>query len=514
MANERDPLGLDLRAGNPILTEDDLLPMHEGWVEGYYKRTPVTYGVELQFLFPVLFAGQPDPHPNDGRQVLVVAPGTLEYQIQKLVIDMILVVLRQVARVPAWRHLGGIYPNARVIAAMEEESQSIVRKERYAQWVVEAAPELLLRRDPYINRYKWVGIKVKSSKRDTTFTGHFDPIADALVALRRFFRLRLAPSTSLMVHIGEKERDSDSYDLCPVWFRKFCTLWWFVERPLFLLSHHSRRINGKCLPLTKHSILHTMDNEQLAEAIEDGFQRNEFAPLYEQMHYILPETVLTQREQDEVEFIWRAKDTKQLVHQLLVQKMELVAMADEGRLEPDPLLGIGSLGFQGFCEGAVPNNPSAHNDGETGTIEVRNMEGTLDSTLILNWVTVLVRLYDLARRGHTGDIMSIIYKSKGVYGGLDLLRDLGLPDQVEYFQAKVNRPNYMLERFDNLFVGPSRYPSAFGDFFPEFFQPPSSQAPDSQAPDSQAPDSQAPDSQAPVSQAPGGETPGGQVPAG
>ncbi|KAI4863358.1 hypothetical protein F4820DRAFT_459601 [Hypoxylon rubiginosum] len=426
-------------------------------LDQYYGRIPATYGVELQFLIPVLVEGQPDPHPDDGRQVLTVQPGTAEYEISRQVIDNVLIVLRGVARVPAWKHLGGILPHARVIAAMEEESQSIARRAQYSQWVVESAPDLLLRRDPFEHHYTWIGVKIRSSKRDSTLPGHFDPIANAIVALRQYFRLRLAPSTSLMVHIGEKERDSDSYEMCPVWLRVFCTLWWFVETHVFLLSHHSRRINGKCLPLTRHSRLNTMNDEELAEEIEDGLQGADFAYLHERMHHIVPTCILSRRERDEAEFIWRAKDTNALVHQLLVHKLELVAMDDTGRLEADATLGRGSLGFQGFCEGAQPN-PSMHNDGETGTIEFRNMEGTLDPALILNWVIVLIRLFDLSRRGNTSDIMAIIEKSRGAYGGLPLLRDLGLEEQAAYFQNKVNHPNNISETFENLFV--DAYPHA------------------------------------------------------
>ncbi|KAI1774986.1 hypothetical protein F4818DRAFT_57469 [Hypoxylon cercidicola] len=448
MADTNNPM-----AGEPLLTQEQERLVAREFLDQYYKRGAITYGVELQFLVPVLVKGQADPHPNDGRFVLVVEPNTSYEDISRYVVNNTLLVLRQGARVPAWTHLGPPYPKKAALEAMDEESQAVARMPKYSQWVVEAVPNLLLRRDPFDKNYTWVGIKVKSSKRDSTSPGHFDPIGNVIVALRRNLRVRVAPSTSLMVHIGERLHDIDSYEMCPSWFRVFCTLWWFVETHVFLLSHHSRRRNGKCLPLKEHSRLHTMDDEELAEELADGIQGADSAHLYQQMHSILPTTQISNREQDEVELIWRAKDAQTLTRLLLVDKIELVAMDGTGVFKPNPTLGRGSLGFQGFCEGADPHNARKHNDGETGTIEFRNMEGTLDPLLILNWVTVLIKLYEISRRGKTRDIMAIIAKSRDSYGGLPLLRDLGLEEQAAYFQTKVNHADSIPETLENLFIG-------------------------------------------------------------
>ncbi|KAI1762948.1 hypothetical protein GGR53DRAFT_521308 [Hypoxylon sp. FL1150] len=439
MPPERDPLGLD------------------SWAGQYYKTIPITYGVELQFFIPVIIGDKPDPHNSDGRtddrfvRRFKAGEDSRPETVVNQVINDIVVALRIVSQVETWTYPGPPYPKRAVVEAMDQEAQSILRGGAYSQWVVEAAPALALRRDRFSDIYTWVAVKVKSSKRNSTIEGHFDPIAKVIFTLRWAFRLRLPSTTSLSVHVGELTRDIDSYETCPVWFRRFCTLWWFIETHIFLLSHWRRRRNGKCLPLTQHSVLKRMSDEELARELEKGHQGASFAHLYEQMHYIMP-SAITKRERDEVEFIWRAKDAKTLCQKLLVHKVELVNMGfGNDFLAMNHVEGRGSLGFQGFCEGADAYSSRKNNDGETGTIEFRSMDGSLDPELIYHWVTLLIRLYDISRRGKTSDIMGIIARTQNSYGALPLMRDLGLHEQHAFFEAAMNSPDKG-ETMDNIIL--------------------------------------------------------------
>ncbi|KAI6085875.1 hypothetical protein F4821DRAFT_239794 [Hypoxylon rubiginosum] len=456
---EEDLLGLDTLAGKPRLTEGQELDMSPAHLEQYYKTIPITYGVEFQFLMPVLIGNdQEDPHNTDGRvdnryvRRFTGNDDTSPEAISNQIVEDVMLTLRVYALVPTWRYVGPPYPKRAVIEKMDEEAQSLTRNEAYSQWVVEATPSLLLREDPFDSKYTWVGVKVRSNKRNSTIGGHFDPIVRVIYALRNVFRIRVPSTTSLSVHIGELARDSDTYENCPVWFRVFCTMWWFIETHMFLLSHYSRRTNGKCLPLREYSKLKRMSDEELASALEKGHQGADFAWLYQRMHYIMPARIFT-REMREIEFIWRAKDAKTLVQMLLVNKMALLDMHGEGNFAMDHTEGRGSLGFQGFCEGADPTSARKNNDGETGTIEFRSMDGSLDPELVYNWVTLLIRLYDICRRGKTTDIIGIIARTQHGYGALPLLRDLGLTEHAAYFEAHVPQAE-KVETLENLFLPP------------------------------------------------------------
>ncbi|KAI1100239.1 hypothetical protein F4804DRAFT_336462 [Jackrogersella minutella] len=454
MMNYKKLTGGGLIAGNMPIGDEKLQGELE--VTRYYKSLPITYGVELQFLVPVLIKGKPDPHPNDIRYYFIVDKGAKYLDISRLVTDSILRLIRETAQVPVWTYMGPPYPDRGTLMGMDSESRAISSTEAYAQWVVTTAENLLPQNDPFANNYAWVGVKVKSNKRNSSFPSHFDQIGRVIAALRSTFRMRLAPTTSLMIHVGEVWRDPMSHEGGPRFLRVFCTLWWFLERHIQNLAHPSRHAHPDCQSLRDKSRLARMPPDKLKEG---GMDDMSFAHFYQQMHFILPITTLNPLEIQQIESIWRGKNAKEITQKMLVPILQWVTMTSGdlvGKRAALPTYGRGSVGFQGFCEGALHYIPLRHNDGHTGTIEFRSMESSLDPFLIVNWLAVVTRLFDFARRGNTADIMGIISRSQvrdGSYTAIHLLQDLGLPEQARYFKDKIaNHSEDCVERLDTLFV--------------------------------------------------------------
>ncbi|KAI1453468.1 hypothetical protein F4805DRAFT_366417 [Annulohypoxylon moriforme] len=434
-----------LIAGRRPIRNEEILG--ENRIGGYYSSNPITYGIELQFLVPVLLSDRRDPHPSDPREATVVDSVV---DSESAVTRDILHILRGLAEVPTTTHLGPPYPTREAFDKLDQESQAVSGRAEYSQWIVTIDNSLIPYQDPFHTDYIWVGVKVKSNKRNLSQAGHFDQIGKAIGVLRANLRIRVPSTTSLSIHVGETGRDEQTWDSGPVFFRTFCTMWWFLERYVMQLAHPSRLTNEACLPLRENS---QISRNPIEELEKDEMHSVDYAHMYQKMQYIIP--LLTGPEMTIIQSFWKAKNAATICQRLTVPVNKWVRM---GVMQmPVPGEGKGSIGFSGFCRRALPEI-NVHNNGHTGTIEFRCMEGTLDPLLIINWLAVVTRLYDFSRRGNTADILGILQKSNlglgtGQYSGLQLLEDLGLPIQAEYFRTKIEtQPEKMSEELKTLFV--------------------------------------------------------------
>ncbi|KAI5865138.1 hypothetical protein GGS23DRAFT_557861 [Durotheca rogersii] len=422
-----------------------------------HATSAITYGIELQFLVPILSQNQPDPHPNDRRPVIRAKEDAIESDVFDLVSDRILNIIRSGTRVPAWTHPGPPYPGPEVIATLDPESQAVARMPAYSQWVAEIDQSLV---PPYnlYPMYSWVGVKVKSSKRNTSWDNHFDQVGKVIVALRDTLRMRLGPTTSLMVHVGFAAWDISTLEIGPEFLRVFCTLWWFIEPQVQCLADRSRHTHSECQLLTQRSRLHRTPQAELVEELtKNGSYDGTWKLFYDRVSALVPQALIPRRLSDELEAIWSAEDAKAIAQMMAVPVVIGIVMEETGAVAPFSTWGRGSVGFQGFCQGAWPESVKGNNDGETGTIEFRSMEGTLDPLLIVNWLAVVIRLVDFARRGNHDDIRAIIHKALGMYSVVDLLKDLDLAEQATYFTSKLmeqESKDLTQEAMDTLFVPP------------------------------------------------------------
>lgn len=416
-----------------------------------------TYGVELQFLVPFILKDSNDPHPGDPRPVLVVDIERDGYegagsQVEAIVLDTI----RRLGHVPTWTHTGPPNPDyTEVISHMDSESQAVAYKPPYSQWVVEIDNSLLYDEDTLGGKYYWIGVRVKSSKRNWSWDNHFDQIGNVVTALRQEIRMRVAPTTFLNVHVGYSRHWEDSNDTA---LRRLCTMWWFIEHHIWSLTHPSRREELESNSLRAFSLLGALPMEDLLETYNnDGKRRADFIQGYRAMHAIIPRQRMLRRERAEIEVMWRADDAKILCQMMTVMKIEPVRMRQGMLTKPFPTFGRGNLGFQGFCKDALPVKVPQNNNGDTGTVEFRTMEGTLDPELIIHWVTVVIRLYAFAWMGNSNDIKVILARAgASSYDGPTLLEDIDLPIQAEYFRqkAKDDEENVRRGSVDESFVPP------------------------------------------------------------
>ncbi|KAI0882833.1 uncharacterized protein GGS22DRAFT_41591 [Annulohypoxylon maeteangense] len=236
-------------------------------------------------------------------------------------------------------------------------------------------------------------------------------------------------------------------------------MWWFLEPHVMQLCHPSRRTHPHCLPLREYSRLTRNPSQFLGQ---DEMPSSNYRYMHQRMQYITP--LLPPNWMAVVKSFWKAKDAATICQRMTVPKTELhETWVDEGadgfKMGKPVEMTVeakGSIGFSGFCRWALGDQSYQHNNGHTGTIEFRSMESTLDPVLILNWLAVVTRLYDFARRGNTADILGILEKATmpdSKYDGFQLLEDLGLPTQAEYFGAKANtHTEEIVERLDTLFV--------------------------------------------------------------
>lgn len=307
----------------------------------------------------------------------------------------ILIILR--SEVPTTTHLGPPNPTGETFEALDKESQAV------SQWIVTINNDLVpedIDNDPFSGFYRWVGVKVKSSKRNMSDENNFDQIGRVIEALRANFRIRLPSTTSLFIHVGELWRNEEVWNSGPRSLRAFYTVWWFLERYVTELAHLSRRTHEQCLLLREYSRL--ARDPKISMVKEDEMQR-----------------VIPALPSDVVQSFWKAKDTA-TIYQKLSMPMSKYRSQVEGK---------GSIGFAGYCRNRLEHVITSHNNGHTGTLEFRSMKGTLDPLLIVNWLAVVTRLYDFARRGNTADIQVIlqkVYLGGDNYSGVQLFYDIQL----------------------------------------------------------------------------------------
>ncbi|KAI0376280.1 hypothetical protein F5Y04DRAFT_292826 [Hypomontagnella monticulosa] len=404
------------------------------------RKKDITYGIEFQFLVAVVRNGDEDPHPRDTRGFVRWQPGSDYGALQKTIVDIILNNVIRAARFRAWTYNGPPYPDWDLVRRMDLASQSVAAGLAYTQWVVVADEDSLWFPGQIDDSpYGWIGVKVKTNKRNTNRINHFDRVAHFCTGIQHALRIRTLPSSSLMIHVGEEFFDIMEYEMIPRSLRVFCTLWWFLESRIMALAHPSRHDHVRCRALRDFSVLaHTSNRELERITQESSMSEMNWASCWQdQMRSIMPRNRLSLREEAEVEFIWRVAEAKRLCQMLEVYTVEFVKMPVTGTREPQPILGRGSIGLQGICENAWPESPDRNNDGHTGTIEFRFMQGTCDPLLTAHWLAIVTRLFEISRSGSDYSIMALIFKCSRPhtkYSSIELLFDLGLFDQVQVFR--------------------------------------------------------------------------------
>ncbi|KAI1205503.1 putative amidoligase enzyme-domain-containing protein [Annulohypoxylon truncatum] len=345
----------------------------------------LTFGIELEFMVPILRSGLIDPFPED-RRPLFKYPAYSDIDI--LVLD----VIEGACDIPFRLELEDKFrrPSSNVI--------------RYDMWRLIKDHSLKFQK---VDRHEhtWVGREITSevfnSDEPKDYTEKITKVCHAI----RQLRVHLNQTTSVHVHVGLGD---EPFSLLTI--KKAMTLILLADDMLMGLHHPARRESPHCRLISLCSEL----GRWLPEFARD--KKN-----------ILKES-LEQRMGEFVPDIPAAKQTLQATKSF----KELARMMD------DPVHDWGyyrgSVSFARF----LPDEDDV--GGNTQTIEFRQMAGCLEPGEIIHWAKVCIAIVDFARLSDAGRYKGLLKKlmpEDSTFSAFDLLLELGLVEEEKYFRAKV-----------------------------------------------------------------------------
>ncbi|KAI0477363.1 hypothetical protein GGR56DRAFT_673757 [Xylariaceae sp. FL0804] len=359
----------------------------------------LTCGVELEFLVAYVRLGTPDPSPEDSRILYRATPydpiarGLDPHMIQQLKLETGL----------PFRHA-----DDDVFYAPHDNVPV------YDAWRLEHDPSLEGTEmfHPFLH---WAGCEISSTVMSSQ-QEYTEKIHKVVRAIRGQFRVSLNKTTGIHVHVG---RGDEPFSLLT--FKKFASLYWVTERMIMDLQHPSRANNHYCFLLTACSELATKSAAQFVqeENILDAAGLERIGTMEE----------------------WVPEDfgllkTGQLRRIWSCASMEELALLLQGNAERVPFRTSlrGAVGFQRFL-------PAGKTGGNIQTFEWRQMAGSLDARHICHWVRFTMAFTDFARHSCASRFRELVSKAgqrQGPYTGLELMQDLGLIKEAEFYANKIH----------------------------------------------------------------------------
>ncbi|OTA61533.1 hypothetical protein K449DRAFT_434616 [Hypoxylon sp. EC38] len=366
---------------------------------------PLTFGIELEFLFPLLRDGASDPDPTEKRPLhSFVGYDDTDRQL----ID----VLEKACDIRFRLSKQDVFH--------EPHSNVVI----YDKWRLTNDNSVRFRKlGP--REYIWTGREITSEvMRADDPAVYVKRITDVCHAIRQA-RVHLNQSTSVHVHVG---RGEESFSLLTM--KKFTTLILLVDDMLMKLHHPCRQECFHCRLLSESSALASLGHRELMEG-SNGLNESQS----KQMLQFVPNTSPT------VKVLRASKCIRELA--------EMMCNPNE------PQIYRGSVGFTRFL-------PAGKTGGNTHTFEFRQMAGCLDPVPIIHWVRVCLALVDFARLSDAQrykDLLAKIMTGGSTFTAFNLLSELNLVEEEKYFRSSVegysqNLEFYAGENSGCLFVPP------------------------------------------------------------
>lgn len=364
---------------------------------------PLTFGIELEFLVPALKPSREDTSPIDPRPIFRIEDyDPCEYRDQ--LNEFILPTLQEI----------------KGIKVREETQDKFIPPHdnvpRYNVWRLVNDISVNAGDDPRYSAYEWVGKEVTSEILRTDDPGYAKKIGDMCRAIRNC-RVHLNTSTGVHVHIG---RGDDGFTLKTV--KRLATMMWLLDLHIISLHHPCRWRNKHCELLRNMSKLAAYTNDQghlidpMASSIES----------MEEMHKNIPDDLLDFL-LAKIRHIWVLDDLEELAHLM-------GNTSDPHARNPMRSAIRGTVGFRRFLS-------AGKTGGNINTLEFRQMAGTLDPEHILRWIKVCISIMDFARLSSDEAFKTMIgkvAKQGPKYSTADMLRDLSLETEIEFWENKVN----------------------------------------------------------------------------
>ncbi|ETS77884.1 hypothetical protein PFICI_09946 [Pestalotiopsis fici W106-1] len=372
-----------------IITEDD-------------REGPLTFGIEMEFLMPMLHQKDEDPDPHDPRPIFRAHNDDDVHFPEK--IDAFLM-----------DHLGSLAGDG--ITLRDEANDEFIEPHdnvvKYDAWRIIMDSSVKAGAEAKYKAYVWAGKEITSEVLRTTDPDAYYKIMVLCRAMRNI-RVHLNDSCGLHVHIG---RGDDGLSLKTM--KKFSVLAWISDAILLDLQHPSRWDNSYCKKMSLYARLsdgHVTRGQGDLEARLDNAQREDaLRHIPDSLEGLLLH---------KVKCIWATTSLEELA-------ILMGNTSDIHARNPMRAAVRGTFGYRRFL-------PAGKTGGNTNTIEFRQMVGSLDPQHINNWVKLCVGLVDFARLSTADEFCSLVAEaSKGRYNFAQMLRDLKLGQDVPFWSNKV-----------------------------------------------------------------------------
>ncbi|KAK6840556.1 hypothetical protein PG995_016310 [Apiospora arundinis] len=381
------------------------------------RHGDLTFGLEIEFLTPVLQGSDKDPHPAEPREVLRVSSVETSHDPDYCDHDWIdqsaNFLLESLQKIPD------------LVVKREEEDEYVAPHDdvlKYDHWRLAKDSSVQMPKLPgypgsRFPAYQWDGREVTSKVLSSTDPDRVRQITEVCRAIR-LHRVHLNENTSIHVHVG---RGDAGFTLNTV--KKLITFLWFADVKLFELHHPSRLKNFYCRPISEYSRLTDVDHTGIIGTVDpEGL---------DQMSQHVPETMKTMKEGAyrnkyvQLKQMWGRDQVVDIAESMLIKKTSINLVQPRG-----------SVGFRRFM-------PKGKSGGNTNTFEFRHMAGSLDPEHMMHWANVCIGIVNFARNTDAASFREQFSKflhprPGGSYGGTDILDDLGLAKEAEFFRAKAD----------------------------------------------------------------------------
>ncbi|KAI1100621.1 hypothetical protein F4804DRAFT_348335 [Jackrogersella minutella] len=337
----------------------------------------LTFGIELEFLMPLLAFRAADPHPLEKRPVFLRGN---YYDMCQQTVD----ILETFSGVAFRTEIQDSYYN------------NIIN---YDKWRLTDDRSVGFQKlSP--KQYYWIGREITSEVMESDNPAlYIKKITDVCRAIRQL-RVNINDTTAVHVHVGLGD---EPFSLLTM--KKSAALILLVDEMLIGLHHPHRRDNLYCALLSMSSKISMMELDA---------------------DHPLNET----QAQEMAEFIPLAPMSKQTLQ--ATNGIEELA-----RLMVDPAgIGVyrGSIGFTRFLP--VVNEEEG---GNTQTFEFRQMAGCLDPKPIIHWARVCMAIIDFARLSEANRFKGLLERimKEESFSAFDLLSELKLVEEEKFFRSSV-----------------------------------------------------------------------------
>ncbi|RDW59524.1 hypothetical protein BP6252_12611 [Coleophoma cylindrospora] len=362
----------------------------------YPLRRNLTFGIELEFVLATVPAGNPDPHPEDPRQVYFHDPNE-PANPPSTPSTFIYTILKHVAQTLTQHHVPAI-PILKRSQTTSFSHNWLVKTDASIQ-----PPDPTSALYPYA--YRWYAVEVVSPayyhKRTTT-----DACRKVIRILREQYRMVVNSSCGLHVHVG-----NGLDGLNGTWLRNLMAVLWTFEPQLeSLFPAHRKPRPGQGaefnFALSCASVLAAQAD---AQTIGEG-RTLAWLTAQQKREWGL-EQILAQRDEAEL--------------------CALMASQYGAAIKCLPY----------HIQGLNPRDKSAGVEGSKKTIEFRQHEGTMDEEAVVMWVETVVMIVEFARDVREETVLAWLREcvrlEEGRFGVVRFLLAIGACLQARYYGKKV-----------------------------------------------------------------------------